>query len=326
MKLRKQFVFIIISILAVISVACGNETGENTSSNKETEKETSTNSELEGSVVIDGSGTVFPLMARLAEEYMSTEQGVSVEVSRAGTSAGFEKFLVENGTDFNDASRQIKEEEASAAEELGMEVKELKVALDGLTFVIHPDNDWASELTQEDLVNIFHIDGGITKWSDINPDFPDENIQPYGPNENHGTYEFFWENILGKEDLVESINLQQEYSTLVNLISDDVNGIAFFGFGYYVNNQDKLQAVHVDFGDGPVEPSLDTIAEDGDYATFTRPVFTYLNVDNAKEKEQVLDYAHFVVNNVNKFAGETGFAPLPDNEIQDYVKFLEELN
>lgn len=326
MKLRKQFVFIIISILAVISVACGNETGENTSSNKETEKETSTNSELEGSVVIDGSGTVFPLMARLAEEYMSTEQGVSVEVSRAGTSAGFEKFLVENGTDFNDASRQIKEEEASAAEELEMEVKELKVALDGLTFVIHPDNDWASELTQEDLVNIFHIDGGITKWSDINPDFPDENIQPYGPNENHGTYEFFWENILGKDDLVESINLQQEYSTLVNLISDDVNGIAFFGFGYYVNNQDKLQAVHVDFGDGPVEPSLDTIAEDGDYATFTRPVFTYLNVDNAKEKEQVLDYAHFVVNNVNKFAGETGFAPLPDNEIQDYVKFLEELN
>src|SRR5690625_733269 len=151
MQLRKQFVFIIISILAVISVACGNETGENTSSNKETEKEASTNSELKGSVVIDGSGTVFPLMARLAEEYMSTEQGVSVEVSRAGTSAGFEKFLVENGTDFNDASRQIKEEEASAAEELEMEVKELKVALDGLTFVIHPDNDWASELTQEDL-------------------------------------------------------------------------------------------------------------------------------------------------------------------------------
>src|SRR5699024_7780403 len=60
--------------------------------------------QLEGSVVIDGSGTVYPLMAKLAEEYMVNEQeNVSVEVSRAGTSAGFEKFLVENGTDFNDA-------------------------------------------------------------------------------------------------------------------------------------------------------------------------------------------------------------------------------
>ncbi len=70
--------------------------------------------DLEGSVTIDGSGTVYPLMAKIAEEYMVNEQeNVSVEVSRAGTSAGFKKFLIDNGTDFNDASRQIKEEETS---------------------------------------------------------------------------------------------------------------------------------------------------------------------------------------------------------------------
>src|SRR5699024_11193249 len=139
------------------------------------------------------------------------------------------------------------DEEADLADSIGIEYKEMKVALDGLTFVIHPDNDWATELSEEDLIKIFRADGGIKKWSDIDPDFPDEEIQPYGPNENHGTYEFFWENILEKDDLVETINLQQEYSTLVNLISEDVNGIAFFGFGYYVNNQDSLQAVKVDF-------------------------------------------------------------------------------
>jgi len=265
-------------------------------------------------------------MARIDEEYMSTEQeGVSVEVSRAGTSAGFEKFLVENGTDFNDASRQIKDEEAEKAEELGIEVKELKVALDGLTFVINPENDWAKEMTAEDLKKIFLADGGVTKWSDINPDWPDEKINTYGPNENHGTYEFFFENVLEEQDLVDDVNLQQEYSTLVNLIADDKNGIAFFGFGYYVNNQDKLQAVSVDFGNGAVEPSLDTIAEDGDYADFTRPVFTYLNVNNAKEKPQVLDYAEYVLNNINTFAGETGFAPIPEDEIQENLDFVEGL-
>ena len=264
-------------------------TSEKTDSGQTKSEETT---KLEGSVVIDGSGTVYPLMARLAEEYMINEQAdVSVEVSRAGTSAGFKKFLVENGTDFNDASRQIKDEEATEAENLGIEVKELKVALDGLTFVINKDNDWATEMTPEQLISIFKADGGVEKWSDINPDWPDEKITPMGPNENHGTYEFFYENILDKQDLVSNVNLQQEYSTLVNLVSEDKNGIAFFGFGYYVNNKDKLQAVNVDFGNGPVEPSLDTIAEDGDYADFTRPVFTYLNVNNAKEKPQVLDYA-----------------------------------
>lgn len=334
MDLKKLWGILVIGVLAIALVACQSSDSGSEESNEDEEETAEKNEEqvksestdLEGSVVIDGSGTVYPLMARIAEEYMATEQeGVSVEVSRAGTSAGFEKFLVENGTDFNDASRQIKDEEAEKAEELGIEVKELKVALDGLTFVINPENDWAKEMTAEDLKKIFLADGGVTKWSDINPDWPDEKINTYGPNENHGTYEFFFENVLEEQDLVDDVNLQQEYSTLVNLIADDKNGIAFFGFGYYVNNQDKLQAVSVDFGNGAVEPSLDTIAEDGDYADFTRPVFTYLNVNNAKEKPQVLDYAEYVLNNINTFAGETGFAPIPEDEIQENLDFVEGL-
>ena len=167
-------------------------------------------------------------MAKIAEEYMLNEQeDVSVEVSRAGTSAGFKKFLVKDGTDFNDASREIKEEEAAEAEGLDIEVKELKVALDGLTFVINKENDWATELTAEQLVSIFKAGSGIEKWSDLNPEWPAEDIKPMGPNENHGTYEFFYENILDKQDLVDGVNLQQDYSTLVSLVSEEKMGLIF---------------------------------------------------------------------------------------------------
>lgn len=320
--------FLVIAALTVFVAACGadeeDDAQDNASAEKTEKKDEATG--LEGSVVIDGSGTVYPLMAKLAEEYMVNEQeDVSVEVSRAGTGAGFKKFLVNDGTDFNDASRHIKDEESAEAEKLGMEVRELKVALDGLTFVVNKENDWATELTSEQLISIFKADGGIKKWSDINPEWPEEDIKPMGPNENHGTYEFFYESILDKADLVEGVNLQQDYSTLVSLVSEDKNGIAFFGFGYYVNNQDKLQAVSVDFGNGPVEPALNTIAEDGDYANFTRPVFTYLNVDHAKAKPQVLDFSIYALNNINKFAGETGFAPIPEAEVKENVDFLEGL-
>lgn len=335
MKFKKYLLFLAIAALAIMVAACGADTTEDSDSNNSdtnssedstTEEKEADSADIEGSVVIDGSGTVYPLMAKIAEEYMLNEQeGVSVEVSRAGTSAGFEKFLVEDGTDFNDASRHIKDEEQASADDLGIEVKELKVALDGLTFVINKENDWAKEMTPEQLISIFKADGGATKWSDINPDWPDEEIHAMGPNENHGTYEFFYENILDKQDLVDSVNLQQDYSTLVNLVSEDKNGIAFFGFGYYVNNTDKLEAVHVDFGSGAVEPSLDTIAEDGDYADFTRPVFTYLNVNAATEKPQVLDFAIYMVNHINDFAGETGFAPIPEAEIEENSTFLNGL-
>ena len=327
MKFNKFLLFMIMAAFAVVLAACGNDDDSADSGKKSTASASGSSSEkLEGSVAIDGSGTVYPLMARIAEEYMINEQeNVSVEVSRAGTSAGFKKFLVENGTDFNDASRHIKDEEAAEAEGLGIEVKELKVALDGLTFVINKDNDWASEMTPEQLVSIFLADSDVENWSDINPDWPNEKINAMGPNENHGTYEFFYESILDKQDMDASVNLQQEYSTLVNLVSEDKNGIAFFGFGYYVNNTDKLNAVAVDFGNGAVEPALDTISEDGAYADFTRPVFTYLNVNHAKEKPQVKDFAIYAMNNINTFAGETGFAPIPEAEVKENVSFLEGL-
>src|SRR5699024_1840134 len=126
MRKNHMWKAILLVAFVVILVACqGN--AEDSNANNGTNSDANGNNEgteqLEGSVVIDGSGTVYPLMAKLAEEYMVNEQeNVSVEVSRAGTSAGFEKFLVENGTDFNDASREIKEEEAAKAEELGIDV------------------------------------------------------------------------------------------------------------------------------------------------------------------------------------------------------------
>ncbi|CEI80615.1 hypothetical protein J18TS1_38070 [Oceanobacillus oncorhynchi subsp. incaldanensis] len=316
MSFRRFTLFFFVSILIFLA-ACGSGDADSAS-----DSESGSSEELSGNVAIDGSGTVYPLMARLAEDYMINEQqGVSVEVSRAGTSAGFEKFLVENGTDFNDASREIKEEEQAKADELGMEVQELKVALDGLTIVTHPDNDWATELTPEQVQGIFL--GEYTKWSDIDDSWPNEDIQTYGPNENHGTYEFFYEEILEEQDLVGGIDLQQDYSTLVTLVSEDKNAIGFFGFGYYQSNQDAINAVSIDFGDGAVEPSLDTIAEDGPYADYTRPVFTYLNVNQAQEKPEVLDYAKYVLENTNNVAGETGFAPIPDEEIQSQLEELE---
>ncbi|RBP94135.1 phosphate ABC transporter substrate-binding protein (PhoT family) [Cytobacillus firmus] len=316
-RLKKMSLLLMLSAVMAFTAACGGDEGTSANGDK--------SEELEGSVVIDGSGTVYPFMARMAENYMGEQENVSVEVSRSGTSAGFKKFLAEDGTDFNDASRQIKDEEKASAEDLGIDVQEMKVALDGITIVINKENDWAAELTQQEVIDIFLASAGKKKWSDVRPDFPDEEIQTYGPNENHGTYEFMFENILEEQDLPENINLQQDYSTLVDLVSKDKNAIGFFGYGYYDSNKDKLTAVKVDFGNGPVEPSLDTIKEDGDYAPFTRPVFTYLNTNMAKEKPQVLDYAIYTMENAQDVAAETGFAPLSDEDIQASLDALNGL-
>lgn len=339
-KMRKIVALLGVSVLAMSMLAgCGNNVVEENAAEVVAEETTEEVVEeateevaeeaveaLEGTVVVDGSGTVFPLMSLVAEEYMLNEQeGVNVTVGRAGSSAGF-KMFIPGETDLSDASRPIKDSEVEGLAENGLEfgtdVYEFVLAYDGLTMVINKDNTWATEMTKEEIVNMYLADGGITTWADINPEWPDETINLYGPNENHGTYEFFNEVILEEQEMQASAvaNLQQEYSTLVDLVSNDVNAIAFFGYGYYASNTDSLNAVAVDFGEGPVAPSLDTIGEELPYAGFTRPVFTYLNVQHALENPAILDFAEYVVSadGAARLAGETGFAPLPEEMYQEY--------
>ncbi|MDF2892824.1 MAG: phosphate transporter phosphate-binding protein, partial [Clostridia bacterium] len=143
---------------------------------------------------------------------MHVQPDVSVQVGRAGSSAGFKKFIP-GEIDFSDASRKIKDEEAADAKANGVEFMEFKVALDGLTMVINKENTWATEMKKEEIIDMylsgkFKADDKVL-WSDIRADWPKEEIRFYGPNENHGTYEFFYETILEKQDMVKTANLQQ---------------------------------------------------------------------------------------------------------------------
>lgn len=321
--LNKQFKKVLflapVIAIAIFLTACGNTTKEN-------------KKVFSGNVYIDGSGTVFPLMANIAEIFMTdVRPDINVQVARAGSSAGFKKFIA-GETDLSNASRKIKNEEVTQLEEKGLkldqDVLEIKIAYDGLTIVINKENTWATEMTKDEIVKMWlsgqYKDDDKVLWSDIRTEWPKEEIKFYGPNENHGTNEFFVENILDKQPMVATVNLQQEYSTLVDLVSRDKNAVAFFGYGYYASNKDKLSAIKVDFGNSPVEPSLETIGENLPYAGFTRPVYVYVNLNHAKGKPQVLDFAMYVVSKEGseKYAGDNGFAPLSRQQYQEYYDIL----
>ena len=61
---------------------------------------------------------------------------------------------------------------------------------------------------------------------------------------------------------------------LVQGVEGDDGGLGYFGFSYYEQNQDKLNLVGVDGGDGCVKPSTETI-QDGSYKPLSRPLFMY---------------------------------------------------
>jgi phosphate transport system substrate-binding protein len=107
---------------------------------------------------------------------------------------------------------------------------------------------------------------------------------------------------------------------LVQGVASDKNGLGFFGFAYYIENQKKLKAVAVDAGKGPVIPSAKTV-EDGTYQPLSRPIFIYVNIKSA-EKPEVRELVEFYMKNAIELVKEVKFFSLP---AQAYPTNLEHL-
>ncbi|MTD29964.1 PstS family phosphate ABC transporter substrate-binding protein [Planomicrobium sp. YIM 101495] len=311
---------------ALILGACGSTEDDTAadqpgSDTEETTQDTAGDEEaaVEGSVSGDGSSTVAPIMEGVVEEYAGAQPDVQVTVGVSGTGGGFEKFI-QGETDFSNASRPIKDEEIASLEEAGVDYTELLLAYDGLSVVVSQENDWVEDLTVEDLKKLWVEDGSTKMWSDINPDWPEEEVVFYAPGTDSGTFDYFNEVILEDEDLVSSATLSEDDNILVQGIQADPNAIGFFGYAYYVANQDTLKVVSID----GVEPTNDSI-ESGEYSPLSRPLFVYASNTAVAEDDAVFDFLKYTVENAGEMAESVGYVALPQEEYDKGLADLEAL-
>lgn len=276
-------------------------------------------SDLSGTVTIDGSSTVYPITEIAAEDFQGVNPGVQVPVSLSGTGGGFQKFC-RGETDINDASRPIKEDdeaEGVACAANGVEYVELQVAIDGLSVVVNPANDWASCLTVEELNIIYGPESPENlQWSDVRADFPAQPVGRFMPGADSGTFDYFTEVINGAVDASTSFGQQSEDdNVLVSGVAGDSNAIGYFGYAYFVENEGSVRAVEVDGGDGCVAPTEETI-NNNSYAPLSRPLFIYPDVGKAKERPELKAFVDFYLENAVALASEVGYVGLPDDLLQ----------
>jgi len=281
-------------------------------------------SDLSGNVQIDGSSTVYPVTEAVAEEYRAEAPNVRVTVGVSGSGSGFKK-LVRGDIDIANASRSIHADEAKTAEQNGLSYVELTVAYDGLTVVVHPENDWVKEITVAELKKIWEpaAQGKITRWNQIRPEWPDQEIHLYGPGVESGTYDFFTEAIVGKARASRGdFTASEDDNVLVQGVSTDKYALGFFGHAYYEENKQKLRAVPVDNGNGPVEATVETV-RNGTYEPLSRPLFIYVH-SKAVERPEVVDFVNFYLNTAGELVEEIGYIPLPENVYEEQRQKFEE--
>ena len=266
---------------------------------------------LSGSIQIDGSSTVYPVTEAVAEEFRTEAPEVKVTVGVSGSGGGFKKFT-RGDIDLANASRQISEEEKNMAQENGISFVELPVAYDGLTVVVHPENDWVSDITLEELKKIWEpgAQGKVTRWNQVRPEWPDQEIHLYGPGVESGTYDYFTEAVVGESGASRGdYTASEDDNVLVQGVSGDKNALGFFGYAYYDENKDKLKAVPVDDqdesnGQGAILPSLETV-KDGSYAPLSRPLYIYVN-SRAANRPEVVEFVNFYLDNAAELSQEVG--------------------
>lgn len=270
---------------------------------------------ISGNIAIDGSSTVYPITEIIAEEFSYAYPQIRVSISESGTGGGMRKLL-DNQIDIVNASRKIKESEYNKAKENGMDIVELVAAQDGITVVINSKNDFAQNLTKEELSHIFRQENPAVYWSEVREGFPREKIKVYTPGASSGTFEFFTKMINGipKSQREDSI-LSEDDNVIIRGISEEKYAIGYFGYSYYESNKSKIKLVSID----GVFPSSETI-KNGNYL-LARPLYVYLD-KNDLSKEEIYKFVEFYMQKANEFAPEVNLIGLSQ---EDYNKQLENL-
>jgi phosphate transport system substrate-binding protein len=248
------------------------------------------------SIKIDGSSTVYPITDAIAKEYQNTSaKKASITVEFSGTGGGFKKFCA-GETDINNASRPIRPEEMEDCKKSGIRYYELPVAFDALTVVVNPKNEWAKDITVEELKKIWEppAQGKITRWNQIRPNWPDRPITLYGAGKDSGTF---------------------DYAVLVQGVTKDENALGYFGLSYYEDNQSQLKAVAIDRGKGAVLPSREAV-EKAQYQPLARPLFIYVNYNSAQNKVELRNFVEFYMKEAPNLVSSVGYIPLPKEGYQ----------
>ncbi|KAA5539544.1 phosphate ABC transporter substrate-binding protein [Adhaeribacter rhizoryzae] len=278
-------------LITALLGACGS--GDTTKENTEAGKSAAT------TVTIKGSDTVLPLAQQEAEKYMQKNAGAAITVVGGGTGVGI-SAMQEGTTDLAMASRALKTEEKLKLRGAQKDVKEVLIAYDALSVVVHPSNK-VSQLTREQLEGIFT--GKIANWQAVGGN--NEKIVAYSRETSSGTYEFFKEHVLDKKNYASGILMMPATGSIVQSVSQTPGAIGYIGLAYETKEV-KALSVSYDQGKTFVAPGVEA-AKNKTYP-ISRPLYFFYD---AAVDGKVKPFVDFVLSaEGQKIVQETGYVPL----------------
>lgn len=265
---------------------------------------------------IGGSSTVFPVMQAAIQAYQKAgaNRQVRFELKETGTSAGFRQFC--SGQLFlANASRPISAKELKACAAKGVRFLELPIGFDAITVVVNPKNTWASRITTSELSRLWSqaAAGKVTRWSQVNLDWPDRPIRLCGPGKDSGTFDYFNKAINGNDKNTRAdVFTSENDNDLVACVAGNPEALGYFGYAYFQANSKRLKALSVVGGKGPAYPSAQSVQKES-YVPLSRPIFIYVNDQALRNQPELRKFVVYTIQNGLKLVNQAGYIPMPSS-------------
>jgi len=311
MQIRRRSVASVIGVLACLGVASTAIAGSSAGPTYNLKK-------LKGSISADGSSTVGPYTTAAAELFRRAgASGVQVTVGISGTGGGFQRFC-KGETDLSDASRPMRNSEALACKTNNVgSWRAFTVANDALTVVVNQENTWARCLTVAELKKIWEPGSKVSNWKDVRAGFPDVPLKLFGPGTDSGTFDYFTEAINGRARASRSdYQASEDDNVLVQGVSGERGGMAYFGFSYYTENQSRLNAIQVSNPKTSqcVAPSRASVFNNT-YRPLARPLFIYAK-GSSFARTEVQAFLDYIFDNEVAIANRSDFISLTPKQLK----------
>lgn len=256
-------------------------------------------------LTLKGSDTMVILGQRWAEEYMKKHPETVIQVTGGGSGTGI-AALTNGSTDIAECSRPMKQEEKDAIKKSqNKDVEEIPVALDGLAIYVHKDNP-LTKITLPQAKAIYT--GKSARWEDLGVTLGP--IITYGRENNSGTYAYFKEHVLEKEDFAPEVLSLPGTAAVINAISKDKKAIGYGGIAYAKG----IRALKVgkDEKDPGVEPTMANVMS-GKYP-ISRSLYFY--TAGAPDSDAKAFIAWVLGPEGQKICEEVGYYPLKEKKTQ----------
>jgi len=272
---------------------------------------------VSGNLSSVGSDTLANLMTLWAEDFKRAYPNVNIQIQAAGSSTA-PPALTEGTSNIGPMSRMMKDKERESFEKrYGYAPTAIPVAIDALAVFVNKDNP-IEGLTIPQIDAVFSstrkcgFSKDATTWGDlgVSGSLAGQSIQLFGRNSVSGTYGYFKKKALCKGDFKNNVNEQPGSASVVQGVSESINGIGYSGIGYKTASVRALPLAKKD-GDDFVE-ATPANAVTGKYPLSR---FLYVYVNKAPNKELAPITAEFIKLVLSKQGQEVvvkdGYVPVP---------------